>query len=137
MNTVGLPGISRIAFRSAGQVFTSLLQFKIKSALLGKHFSCLSGLYRFQQLVIRSVRIAPSEIVPDRPFEQYCLLGHYADPVSQIIQRILLDIDPVHQYLSSRCIIEPGDQIHKRTFAGAGGADDTDGFAGTGSKADI
>jgi len=93
-------------------------------------------LCRRAELFLGSFFVAPHQVFADGSRKQHILLQHHADAVAQILQRIITHIDAVHQNFALIGIIQPGNHLHQRRFAGAGGADDSHHLTGLRGEAD-
>ncbi|MNC22528.1 hypothetical protein D3C75_705310 [compost metagenome] len=75
-------------------------------------------------LRLRRLLLAPADIILDGAGEQHRFLRNHGNPLPQGSRIHRAHILAVYQHSAGIRIIEAGNQIHQRAFAGAGGTDD-------------
>src|SRR5699024_1565672 len=83
----------------------------------------------FHALLIGGVRVTPAQVIKNRSGKQRILLQYHGYLISQHLGIILADVHAAHTDASLIHIVKTADQIHKTALAGAGTADDADGFS--------
>ena len=83
------------------------------------------------------VFLCVKEVVEDCAVEQVGFLGHHADILPQPEKVHVPDVRSGHGNRTVQHVIQPGDQVDHRGFAGTGGPDNGVHFAAGHGKADI
>ena len=98
---------------------------------------CGSSLRGGNYLVVGCVGASERDVITDRSAEQIGLLQHDSDFRAQAVQRHVTQIVSINQYCTIGYVIEAGDQVGDRRFAGTGGTDQRHNLAGVGGKVDL
>ncbi len=123
---------------AAGKIAPALLDPHFQSLPFGVHeLPCLRRIQRLIDFRVGGVPFPPEHIFTERPLKQHRLLRYDADHFPQPFQRIVPYVNAADQNGPRRGVIESGNQVHQRGFAGAGAADDADGLAAERGKINI
>ena len=85
----------------------------------------------------RGIRLAVSDVFPDRRTKQQGFLQHETDLVPQGFQRVFANVSAINFYCSGCGIVETRDQIDESAFSRAGRADDCRDLARFDFEADV
>ena len=97
----------------------------------------LGDLERVPQLVVGGVLVPEAQVARHGPREQERLLRDDADPLPQVLEAHLADVDTIDLDRAGRGVVEARDQVDQRRLAAAGAADDRGRLAGTGAERDV
>src|SRR5271165_2688996 len=97
-------------------------------------FAGLRHVSRAQDLVVRSIFFAITDIIVDGSCEQHGLLWHKTDLRAQMLLRHLAGLYTVNQNLSTINVVKTWDQVDQGRFARASAADDRCDLAGPGAE---
>ena len=123
---------------TAGEILAALGERFVESLCLCR--DDILRLRRFQrrvQLFLGGVAFAPFQVLADRSLKQHRLLRHNADSFAECLARKGFAVDAVHGNAAGIRLIEAGNQVDQRGFAGARAADDADDFSALCGKRNI
>ena len=83
----------------------------------------------------RGILFSVLEVGGDGAVKEQGFLGHNTQMAPQFFLTEIPDINAVDEHLTAGGIVDPGDQVDQRGFAGACGANDGGGLTGPGCKA--
>ena len=81
--------------------------------------------------------IAVGDVVRHRVVEQQRLLRDHAEPLAQVAEPHVADVDAVERDPALDRVVEPRQELHERGLAAAVGADDGHRFAGAHLEPDV
>jgi hypothetical protein len=96
----------------------------------------LSAPDRLANVRLGGIGIAHAQILRDGPVEQERLLENHTDVATKPCELHVSDIAAVDSYRPGLRVIDAIEERERRGFAGAGRADQRDGFAGIGGESD-
>ena len=83
------------------------------------------------------VKIAPAEVVKDSSGEEYVLLEHNGNLITEKLKVVLADIRSAYSYRASVNIVQAADEVRECGFTAAGSADDADSFTRMDMQVDV
>lgn len=78
---------------------------------------------------VRRIEVAVEDVLPDRSVEKHRFLRDQADLLAQGREGDVADVNAIDGQTAARDIVETGQQVGDRRFAGTAGADEGDDFA--------
>ena len=88
----------------------------------------LRALARLDELLIRRVRVAPTEILLDGAREEHVLLQHDGDLIAQAFKVVILDVYAADEHLALGRVVKTGNEVDQRGLGTARAAQNAHGL---------